>query len=170
MIIRVPISWVEYYRVLFEKTRRQKELLAIVSPFLSDVFHGFSLPRCHSYGYLAKNLEPFFQSFFQIFLQGCVQKDHWREGENRGRILSLFIIASARIESNRKSRYYMDRPIKSKKRRIDSKSILVDRVQLSKILDANRGAVSTIPVDRNQFSTGDVAHDRENLYNSRAEG
>lgn len=64
----------------------------------------------------------------------------------------------------------MDRPIKSKKRCIDSKSILVDRVQLSKILDANRGAVSTIPVDRNQFSTGDVAHDRENLYNSRAEG
>lgn len=52
---------------------------------------------------------------------------------------------------------------------IRSSSIPVDRVQLSKILDANRGAVSTIPVDRNQFSTGDVAHDRENLYNSRDE-
>lgn len=39
-------SRVQYYRVLFEKTRGQKELLAMVFSFLSDarVFHGFSLP------------------------------------------------------------------------------------------------------------------------------
>lgn len=68
-------SRVQYYRVLFEKTRGQKELLAMVSPFLSDarVFHGFSLPLYVTFVYaLAKNLGPFFQLSFRIFSHGCI--------------------------------------------------------------------------------------------------
>lgn len=57
-------SRVQYYRVLFEKTRGQKELLAMVSPFLSDVHVFFTVFR---YLYMLHSYTLFGQKFGTIF-------------------------------------------------------------------------------------------------------
>lgn len=82
-------SRVQYYRVLFEKTRGQKELLAMVSPFLSDarVFHGFSL---HSYTLFGQK----FGTIFPIVLSNLFTWLYIKKNQ-----IKFIHFVSARIES-----------------------------------------------------------------------